>query len=170
VARTLAPSDYLIDTGAVDLFVNPGEESILKFWKSLGKVQHAVCEVVCWEYLRQFEPTGNSKGRQRFRKAFEKGLVTSLPMDKHATKCAVALYQQVRKTLKDQEKQKRRLRMNELQCDVLIAAVAVRHGKAVITDDRTDWVMLSEAVKCCKIGTLPLLFKEDMRDPKKWRQ
>ena len=168
MTRTLTPSDYLIDTGAIDLFVDPKKDTI-KFWQNQAKLQHSVCEVVCWEYLRQFDSNTNRVGRQRFVKALKKGMVASLSMDEQATKYAVSLYQQVRKGLKDQEKQKRRVRMNELQCDVLIAAVAVRHGKAVITDDRADWIMLSEAVNNCKIGTLRLLFKEDMRDPRKWR-
>lgn len=169
MTKNLTQSDYLIDTGAIDLFVYPKKDTI-KFWQNLNKEQHAVSEVVCWEYLRQFDPNANNVGRQRFRKALKNGLVVSLQMDDQAIKYAVSLYQHVRKGLKEQDKQEQRRRLNELQCDVLIAAVAVRHGKAVITEDRADWVMLSTAVKCCRIGTLPLLFKEDMRDPRKWRQ
>jgi len=165
----LSPSDYFIDTGAIELFVDPPDDSIAEFWKSLGKVQHTICEVVYWEFMRQFDIRGNSIARQRFVKSLDRGLIKSVPVDPDAAKLAVSIYQHVRTTLSG-DKSARRIRMNELQCDIIIAATAVRHRRAVITDDPKDWTQLHEVVTSNKLGTLPILVKDDMRDPSRWKK
>ncbi|MGP1347126.1 MAG: type II toxin-antitoxin system VapC family toxin [Phycisphaerales bacterium] len=166
---TLPPSDYLIDTGAVELFLDPPDKSIAAFWTSLGKVRHAICEVVYWEFMRQFDLRGNSVARQRFVKALDRGLIESLPIDRDTAELGVSLYQYIRNGVSG-NKSARRARMNELQCDILIAAVAVRHGKIVVTDDPLDWALLRGVVAGNKIGTLPILLKDEMRDPSKWKK
>lgn len=162
------PSDYFIDTGGVDLLVAPPDESIAKFWKALGKVQHSICHVVYWEFLRQYDMKRHDQSRQNFLKALKIELITAVPFDRTASDIAVQLFQGVRSRLSG-DKTKRRARMNALQCDILIAAVAVRHRKIVVTDDMKDWVMLREIVQNKSVGTLPLVGRDDMRDPKKWR-
>lgn len=162
-----SPSDYLIDTGAIELFVTPPDESILKFWRSLGDVQHMICEVVYWEFMRQFDVKKNSLARQNFMKALKRGILESVPIDRDAANIAVSIYQHMRSGLAG-GKSDRRIRMNELQCDIMIAAAAVRHGRTVVTDDPKDWAQLREIVVSKKLGTLPILVKDDMRDPSRW--
>ena len=162
------PSDYFIDTGGIDLFVSPPDESIVKFWESLGDVHHSICEVVYWEFLRQYYAGKYATPRQHFLKAIKNEVITSVPFDRTASEIAIQLYQHVHTRLTGGKKE-RRARMNELQCDILIAAVAVRHRKIVVTDDFDDWGMLREIVVSQRLGTLPLLVKGDMRDPRRWK-
>jgi len=165
-----SPSDYLIDTGGLDLFLDPPDQSITKFWDALRqqKLQHVVSDVVYWEFLRKYDPGKNDLKRQRFVKAMNKSVISILPFDRSAADIAIRLYHGVRSRLTG-GKAERRTRMNALQCDIMIAAVAVRNAKIVVTDDLDDWGLLRQVVDEGGIGKLPLVSKDDMRDPKKWK-
>ncbi len=164
------PSDYFIDTGGIDLFVTPPDESIARFWQVLEKrnLRHAICGMVYWEFLRKYDRHASNQARQNFKKALKRELLSTLLFDEQTADIAVRLFQGVRNRL-DGTKTKKRARMNELQCDILIAAVAVRNRKIVVTDDFDDWVLLRTVVQQERLGTLPLLGKDDMRNPKKWK-
>ncbi|KKN15721.1 hypothetical protein LCGC14_0983110 [marine sediment metagenome] len=164
------PSNYFIDTGGVDLFVMPPDKSIVRFWQALEKqnVQHAICYVVYWEFLRKYGRRSNDQARQNFRAALKREILSPLPFDQQTADIAVKLFQGVKSRL-DGTKTEKRVRMDELQCDIMIAAVAVRNRKIVVTDDLDDWGLLQTVVQYEGLGTLPLLGKDDMRNPKKWK-
>ncbi len=163
-------SEYLIDTGGLDLLLDPPDDSVADFWNVFArkKQQHSVSEVVYWEFLRQYGPNCSDVRRQRFVRAIDKESILILPFDRGAADVAVRIFHGVRSRLLG-AKTERRARMNELQCDIMIAAVAVRNGKIVVTDDFDDWGLLRTVVQQERLGTMPLLSKEDMRDPKKWK-
>lgn len=165
-----SPSEYLIDTGGLDILLGTREESIVRFWDVLAKqrLHHAVSDVVYWEFLRQYDSPKNDRKRQRFVKAMDRGRIVLLPFDRKAADIAIRLYHGIRSRL-TVSKSDRRTRMNALQCDIMIAAVAVRNAKIVVTDDLDDWGLLRQVAQDDGIGRLPLISKDDMRDPKKWK-
>ena len=165
------PSNYFIDTGGIDLLVKPPDKEIAQFWRVLDKnktQQHLICNVVYWEFLRKYDTRGNDEARQNFKKAIKLGVLHILPFDQQSADLAVRLFQGVKSRLEGDQK-KKRIRMNQLQCDIMIASVAVRNKKIVVTDDFGDWRLLQTVVQQKHLGTLPLVGKHDMRDPKKWK-
>lgn len=159
----MVPRPLFVDTGAVDLLVDPPNPGVVKFWKRYldAGVKHCISDIVYWEYLRQFSPQGNSLGRQRFLKLVKNDGLHFLPFARSEAEIGVRIYQGIKRILPKNARSKARLK--ELQCDIMIASTAVSHHHAVVTVDLEDWALIRQVVESGKLGILPLIDRKDMQ-------
>lgn len=157
----MALDPLFIDTGGVDLFVDPPDSQVVSFWGRFApEAAHYICEIVYWEYLRQFDPRRRSIGWQRFRTALKKGRLSFLPFRQREADIAIQIYQGVKRRLSDDQGGK--LRLKDMQCDIMIASVGVAHQKTVLTMDVKDWALIRECVQYDGLGTLALADRKDI--------
>ncbi len=151
---------FFIDTGGVDLLVNPSDKRVLKFWERFPEgTKHFLCHIVYWEYLRQFKPNGNSIYRQRFVRLVRQESFEFLQFEKDAADIAVNIYTRLTQRLRRTQGWK--LKLKDMHCDIMIAAIAVWHKKPVLTQDIGDWAMIKSVIEGEKLGTLRV---SDQRD------
>ena len=150
-----------IDTGGIDLLVDPKDLKIIKFWQRFGKnARHSISHVVYWEFLRQFRPNANSLSRQIFVKLVKRDRLELLPFGKTEAELAVAIYNGVKQKVGDDADG--RSRLTAMQCDIMISATAVTHRKLVLTQDVKDWALIKAVVEDGNLGTLPISDKKDI--------
>ena len=155
------PTPLFLDSGAVDLFVDPPDQGVIRFWSRFGaETPHYISHVVYWEFLRQYSPRGYAIGRKRFLRLLDSGGLRLVGYDRHAADYSVLIYQALKKALSGASDAKQRLR--GLHCDIIIASTAVAHHCTVATQDLKDWALIREVVTDLGIGILPLLDRKDM--------
>lgn len=144
---------FFIDTGAIDLFVDPKDMRLIRFWKRFPRdTKHFLCHIVYWEYLRQFPPTGYSTGRRRFVHRVEQNGFEFLQFGRDEAEIAVKIYTGMKQRLPETKAGK--LRLKDMHCDIMIAAIAVLHKKPVLTQDIQDWADIRLVVEADNIGRL----------------
>jgi predicted nucleic acid-binding protein len=152
-----------IDTGGIDILVDPKEPKLLRFWTRFPKgTVHITSHVVCWEFFRQFSPKSNSVVRQRFKKLIDKDKIELVTFDKRQREIASKIYLGVKKKLEAKESKKQLLK--EMHVDILIASEAVIAARTVLTQDIGDWSLIASVIDEEKIGNLIVIDKKDIQN------
>ncbi len=148
--------EYFLDSGGIDLLVDPGDIRLVKIWqRHFGKAKHCLSTVAYWEYLRQFKKNENALRRQRFVRLVKRDFFEFLPFDKVAADLATDIYHEMNSLVGEEE-------LKRMHCDIMIAAVAVSRGKTVLTEDVEDWNYIKLAVEGSGLGMLPVADRKDI--------
>lgn len=106
-----------IDSGAIELLVNPGHPKLVSFWNSFPQgARHYISHLVYWEFLPQFDAQENSLARQQFFKSLQKGELEFLPFERPAADKAVRVYQEMKRRLPNTSAGK--IKLKDLHMDI----------------------------------------------------